>query len=176
MVRLTCARTAWSYNWGSHSRLHTTALHRCLINRHQETESASSWPECQLMSHHRSVSAFFFVFLFIHLYRNTDALPAGLFTKVCACVSCVLPERVWGLIQLSPHAPTQAHKGPAMRIWERENWRGSCFFANVRLTLEVKKKKQKKKNTRAAIQHGALRSLKSYCAYVKLNMHVHACC
>lgn len=54
------------------------------------------------------------------------------------CGVCVRFVSVWGLIHLSPHAPTQSHKGPAMRMRERENWRGSCLFANVRLTLELR--------------------------------------
>lgn len=112
------------------------------------------------MSPHSSITFFLCICTETLIYFLLGYLPK--------CASVPRSACVWGLIHPTPHAPTQSHKGPAMRIGERENWRGSCLFANVRLTLELRgsNTKHTRASMRVARAQAASQSLESHCAHV----------
>lgn len=94
-------------------------------------KSVSSCLKCALMSLCSSVS-----FLFIYAETLMYFL-LGYLLKY-EYVLCVRFMCVCSVIHLSPHVPTQSHKGAAIRKRKQQNWRGSCIFANVRMTLELR--------------------------------------
>lgn len=112
------------------------------------------------MSPHSSIAFFLCICTETLIYFLLGYLPK--------CASVPRSVCVRGLIHPTPHAPTQSHKGPAMRIGERENWRGSCLFANVRLTLELRgsNTKHTRASMRMARARAASQSLESHRAHV----------